>query len=62
MARPGTFRLLPVADRLEALRHDYQAMGTMIFGEAPAWADIVRELERLESRINASDSEKKEQA
>lgn len=31
-ARPGTFRLLPVADRLDALRRDYQAMGTMLMG------------------------------
>ena len=51
-ARPGTFRLLPVADRLAALRRDYQDMETMIFGGVPAWGDIVRELERLEARIN----------
>ena len=52
-ARPGTFRLLPAADRLDALRRDYQAMETMIFGKAPDWGDIVRELERLETKINS---------
>ncbi len=52
-ARPGTFRLLPVADHLDALRRDYQAMEAMIFGHAPAWPDIVRSLQELERRINA---------
>jgi len=52
-ARPGTLRLLPTAARMEALRRDYQDMESMIFGEAPDWDDIVRELERLETRINS---------
>ncbi len=51
-ARTGTFRLLPAAERLDELRRDYEAMESMIFGEAPEWDDIVRELERLETRIN----------
>jgi hypothetical protein len=51
-ARPGTLRLLPAADRLDALRRDYQAMESMLFGDAPEWGDIVRELVRLETRIN----------
>ena len=49
----GTFRLLPAADRLDALRRDYRDMETMIFGEAPDWNDIVLELQRLETRINS---------
>ena len=52
-ARPGTFRVLPAVDRLEALRRDYRDMGTMIFGEAPEWDDIVRGLKKLEKRINS---------
>ena len=52
-ARPGTFRLLPAADRLDALRRDYLDMQAMIFGQAPDWEDIFRELERLEVRINS---------
>lgn len=51
-ARPGTFRLLPAADQLDALRRDYQDMRAMIFGKAPDWDDIVRELQQLEKRIN----------
>lgn len=51
-ARPGTMRLLPAADRLAVLRRDYQAMASMIFGDAPEWDDIVHELTQLESRIN----------
>lgn len=51
-ARPGTLRLLPAADRLEGLRRDYQAMKSMIFGDVPAWDDIVFELKQLETRIS----------
>lgn len=51
-ARPGTFCLLPAADRLDVLRRDYQQMASMIFGEAPDWDHIVSELTRLETRIN----------
>ena len=53
-ARPGTFRLVPEGDRLEALRRDYREMRPMIFGEAPAWDEIVSGLEALEARINSS--------
>jgi hypothetical protein len=58
-ARPGTFRLLPAADRLEALRRDYREMDTLIFGEAPEWDDIIRELKELEKRINSLGGDEK---
>ncbi len=51
-ARPGTFRLVPGAERVAALRRDYDAMKAMMFGEPPEWGDIFRELKRLEDRIN----------
>jgi Nucleotidyl transferase AbiEii toxin, Type IV TA system len=51
-ARPGTFRLLPEASRMHALRRDYEAMSPMIFGEVPAWSDIASVLLSLEERIN----------
>ncbi len=38
--------------RLNALV-DYQDMQAMIFGKAPDWDDIVRELQQLEKRINS---------
>lgn len=52
-ARPGTFRLLPdnVA-RLEGLRHDYEDMKSMIYGDAPSWDQIMGTLQSLEHRIN----------
>lgn len=52
-ARPGTLRLLSTDDRLDALRRDYQAMESMIFGHVPTWDDIALELKRLETRINS---------
>jgi len=52
-ARPGSFRLLPSAERSETLRADYAAMNPMIFGKCPEWNEIVRGLEQLEKAINA---------
>lgn len=51
-ARPGSFRLLPDADRLPALRRDYEEMAPMIFGTIPVWDAIAATLTDLEERIN----------
>jgi len=52
IAKQGTFHLLPPEPRISDLRKDYAAMSAMIFGEAPAWEDIIQELGLLEKRIN----------
>jgi len=52
-AKPGTFRLIPVAERITELRRDYRDMAMMIFGDVPAFDDIVDALQRLEIEINA---------
>ena len=51
-ARPGTFKLLPRAARLDELRRDYRGMGVIVFGEAPAFDFIIETLRRLEEEIN----------
>jgi hypothetical protein len=51
-ARPGTFHLVPGADRLPDLRRDYIRMQAMIFGEYPSWDEILSGLSDLEHRIN----------
>lgn len=51
-AKSGTFRLVPDAHRLEALRRDYDEMQAMMFGDSPKWDDIVSALKRLEEQIN----------
>lgn len=51
-ARPGSFRLLPVAGRLVELRRDYREMSAMIYGHVPDWQEIVAGLNALEKRIN----------
>ncbi len=52
-ATPGTLRLVPPSERLNALRQDYDAMQTMIFGEPPRWDTILQKLRELEDRINS---------
>lgn len=52
LATPGTFRLVPPAARLPALRHDYQAMRDMCFSEPPSFDDVLATLADLERRIN----------
>ena len=53
-AKSGTFHLVPPVTRVDALRKDYDAMQTMIFGEFPKWDEIIRELTQLEKRINGN--------
>lgn len=53
-ARPGTLKLTPQAERLAELAADYGSMQPMIFGEAPAFDDVVAFMSDLESRINAT--------
>ena len=51
-ASPGSFRLLPPEGRGAELERDYRNMGVMIFGEPPAFNDIVEHLEGLEREMN----------
>lgn len=51
-AKPGSFRLVPPADRQSALRRDYQAMREMYLTEPVSFEEIVATLSELENRIN----------
>jgi hypothetical protein len=52
LARPGSLRLVPKAERMAALERDYRNMGIMIFGEPPAFDDIMETLDGLETEVN----------
>lgn len=49
----GTFALSPIGDMLDRLRRDYDAMKGMIFGDAPAFDEVMASVTALESRLNA---------
>jgi hypothetical protein len=51
-AKPGTFRVVPPADRQAALRRDYQAMLDMYLTEPASFDEILATLADLEKRIN----------
>ncbi len=51
-AKPGTFRLVPKAERLPELRRDYQLMRDMYLTEPVSFDDILNILSDLENRIN----------
>lgn len=51
-AVPGGIHLVPTEERMNSLRADYGRMREMIFGDAPAWEQIVAGLRELETRIN----------
>ncbi|HBC86474.1 MAG TPA: nucleotidyl transferase AbiEii/AbiGii toxin family protein [Lentisphaeria bacterium] len=52
-AKPGTFRLLPSENKLNALKSDYDSMvSEMFFGPAPKFEELVDELKGLEKKIN----------
>jgi hypothetical protein len=52
LAKPGTFRLVPPAERFPALRRDYQAMRDMYLSEPPNFDELLAVLADLEQRIN----------
>ena len=56
-AKPGTFRLVPPAERQPKLRRDYQAMRDMYLTEPASFDDILATLADLENRINHTGSE-----
>jgi len=53
-AKPGSFRLVPPAERLPALRRDYEAMRDMYLTEPMGFDEILATLADLERRINDS--------
>lgn len=57
LAKPGTFRLVPPAERLPALRRDYQLMHDMYLTEPVSFDVILNALSDLEYRINLINSE-----
>lgn len=53
-ARPGTFTLMPTDGMITALRTDYRAMSSMIFGKAPELDEILDSIERFEKVLNGA--------
>ncbi len=52
-AVPGSIKLLPTEENMKFLKDDYAKMKNMIFGDYPAWEDIISFLKDLESQINS---------
>ena len=52
LAKSGTFRLLPPAHARKSLAEDYEEMQVMLFGDAPAFDEILDKLGHLEQAIN----------
>lgn len=51
-AKPGTLRLVPPNARLLELEQDYRKMQEMIFGEPPAFDELLEALREIELRVN----------
>jgi hypothetical protein len=51
-ANPGTFVLTPLPEMDVQLRRDYAAMSGMIFGNVPAWDEIMAAIKLLEKAVN----------
>lgn len=52
LAKPGTLRLVPDGEVLASVQSDYRVMGNMIFGEIPAFDEIMTTLQELQNDIN----------
>ncbi|MBS0274140.1 MAG: nucleotidyl transferase AbiEii/AbiGii toxin family protein [Proteobacteria bacterium] len=51
-ARPGTYALVPHDAMTHALRNDYENTKAMIFGEPPAFDDILASIAKIEAELN----------
>lgn len=51
-AKPGSFTLAPTPEMEEPLAADYRAMVGMVFGEVPAFRDVLDEIQNIEARLN----------
>ena len=52
-AKPGSFRLHPNENQIDALRKDYAEMGIMIFDKcAPSFDEILSAIDKIEDKIN----------
>jgi hypothetical protein len=51
-AAPGSFALTPHNGMVDQLRADYRAMTGMIFGDPPAFDDVLARVAALEERLN----------
>ena len=52
LAKVGTFRLVPPERLIKHFEDDYAKMNVMIFGDYPAFAEILQGLQKLEDEIN----------
>lgn len=52
LAKPGTLRLMPPDECIPLLRDDYEHMRNMIFGEQPAFENLMDCMKRMERKIN----------
>jgi Nucleotidyl transferase AbiEii toxin, Type IV TA system len=52
-AEPGSFTLSPRDGMIDALRRDYAAMSSMIFGSVPKFDDVLESVRSAEQRLNA---------
>ncbi|MDX8413982.1 MAG: nucleotidyl transferase AbiEii/AbiGii toxin family protein [Mariprofundales bacterium] len=52
-ALPGSLKLMPSKHVLNALRSDYASMRNMIFGQYPAFEEVLETLKELEDEINS---------
>jgi hypothetical protein len=53
LAQPGSLRLVPPENRLNALEEDYKKMGVMILDKQPPFGWVLERLNALERDINS---------
>ncbi|HSA33669.1 MAG TPA: nucleotidyl transferase AbiEii/AbiGii toxin family protein [bacterium] len=61
-AKPGCLRLAPPEHHLAALRQDYRAMQTLLFGKIPDFDEVLAGIAALERRINESETSAQQSA
>ena len=54
LAKPGTMKLMPPTHIIKTLKTDYGNMQEMIYGDYPAFEEIIMIIQKLENKINGA--------
>lgn len=52
LAKPGSLRLMPLAEHLALLNDDYRQMQEMFFEDPPSFESVLKKLKTAEEEIN----------
>ncbi len=53
-AKPGSLKLIPKKETIEAMERDYNQMKEMFFSSPPEWSEIIQTIQEFENEFNST--------